>query len=132
VSETALVRAVTFWVECKLVNQKNQRAARWQIQHGRTARLRKAAEQAAGLARIGTGGQWRQDPASPKRVTFTAYVWNRFDDDSLPVTMAPIRDALMTARFIHSDAPTTRHVFSYAQILSRERRGVEITVEALL
>ena len=71
-------------------------------------------------------------PTVPKRITFTAHVWSRFDDDSLPATMKSVRDGLIDAGLIHADGPTSGHVFEYKQIVDRQRRGVQIEARALV
>lgn len=85
---------------------------------------------------------WRETfplPASDKRITFRAHVWNLFDEgDGLPATCKPIRDALgpgkpgkRGAGIIHSDAPDSGHRFVYEQVVDRKHPGVEITIEEL-
>jgi len=60
----------------------------------------------------------------------TAHTWNHWDDEEgVNAACKPLRDGLVDARVIHSDAADSGHVFSYAQIVDRARRGVEITVE---
>ena len=67
-------------------------------------------------------------PNDPKTITFTAHVGAGWDDDNLPAAIKPIRDALVDAQVIHSDAPDSGHVFRYAQVVDRTHRGVEIVV----
>ena len=64
----------------------------------------------------------------PKTVTFTAHVGAGWDDDNLPAAIKPIRDALVDAQVIHSDAPDSGHTFVYRQIIDRKHRGVEIAI----
>jgi hypothetical protein len=63
----------------------------------------------------------------PKRVTFTAYVGARWDDDNLPGAIKPVRDALVGV-VIHADDPGSGHEFVYRQETRREQRGVGISV----
>ena len=95
--------------------------ARWARQwRGATAMLVRAFERGAA-----------PDPAAPKRVTFVAHVWQRFDDDGLRAALKPVRDGLGDAGLIHDDSPRSGHVFDYRQLVDRRRRGVEIVVELL-
>jgi len=65
---------------------------------------------------------------APKRITFTAHVGARWDDDNVPGAIKPIRDALI-GLVIHSDAPDSGHEFIYAPaIIDRAHRGVRITI----
>lgn len=69
-------------------------------------------------------------PTAPKLVTFTAHTWNHWDDDEgINAACKPIRDGLVDARLLHSDAADSGHVFVYKQVMDRARRGVEITIE---
>lgn len=69
-------------------------------------------------------------PTEPKHVTFTAHTWNHWDaDEGINAACKPLRDGLVDARLIHSDAADSGHVFSYKQVVDRARRGVEIAVE---
>jgi hypothetical protein len=63
----------------------------------------------------------------PKRVSFLAHTGAPWDDDAIPAGCKPIRDALI-GYAIHSDAPDSGHVFEYAQVVNRKRRGVLITI----
>ena len=65
----------------------------------------------------------------PKLIRFIANTGSTWDDDNLPAAIKPIRDALI-GYVIHSDAPDSGHVFTYAQRVDRKRRGVRITVKA--
>jgi hypothetical protein len=72
------------------------------------------------------------DPTAPKHVTFTAHTWNRWDsDEGVNAACKPLRDGLVDARVIHSDASDSGHSFSYTQVVDRARRGVEILIEPL-
>lgn len=79
----------------------------------------------------------RQPPwpaATPKRVTFTASVWNAFDDDGLAAALKPYRDACRSMRLINDDRPSAGHVFVYEQRVERgklAKRGVTVQVEPL-
>lgn len=66
--------------------------------------------------------------ALPNVVTFRAHVGKLWDDDNVPAGLKPVRDALI-GRIIDSDAPDSGHRFVYSQVVDRERRGVEVTVE---
>ena len=67
-------------------------------------------------------------PSRAKTVTFTAHVGAKWDDDNLPSAIKPIRDGLVDAQVIHSDAPDSGHTFVYRQVIDRKHRGVEIAV----
>lgn len=70
-------------------------------------------------------------PTAPKRITFTAHTWNRWDaDEGVNAACKPLRDGLVDARVIHSDAADSGHTFVFRQVVDRTRRGVEITIEA--
>jgi hypothetical protein len=79
----------------------------------------------------------RQPPwpaETPKRVTFTASVWNEFDDDGLAAAIKPYRDACRSMRLIHDDRPSAGHQFVYTQCVARgprAARGVTVHVELL-
>jgi hypothetical protein len=67
---------------------------------------------------------------TPKTVTFTVHTWNRWDqEEGIPAACKPLRDGLVDAGVLHSDAHDCGHTFRYAQVMDRARRGVEITVE---
>ena len=68
--------------------------------------------------------------STPKRITFTAQVGARWDDDNLPAAIKPIRDALV-GLVIHADDPGAGHEFVYRQTVNRSERGVRITVHSL-
>ena len=66
----------------------------------------------------------------PKRITFTVQTGAPWDSDAVPAAVKPIRDALVDAGIIHSDAPDSGHEFLYGQRVDRKNRGVDIVVEA--
>ena len=65
----------------------------------------------------------------PKRVSFLVQTHNPVDDDALPGMCKPARNGLKDAGIIHNDGPESGHVFTYAQAVKRDHRGVLITVE---
>ena len=70
------------------------------------------------------------EPADPKRITFTAHVAGKWDDDSIPAAIKPARDALI-GNVIHSDAPDSGHEFIYAPaVIDRKHRGIQIAITA--
>jgi hypothetical protein len=64
----------------------------------------------------------------PKRVTFHASVFHKFDSDGLEAACKPIRDALVECGVISGDAERDGHAFVYEQRIDRAHRGVEIHV----
>lgn len=63
----------------------------------------------------------------PKHIHFEAHTGAPWDDDAIPAGCKPARDALIGA-LIHSDGPTSGHLFTYSQVVDRKQRGVKITV----
>ena len=96
--------------------------------HARIARTWRELTAACVLVEWINAGRPRRDPRAPKTITFTAHVGAGWDDDNLPAAIKPIRDALVDAQVIHSDAPDSGHTFRYAQVIDRKHRGVEIAV----
>jgi hypothetical protein len=76
-------------------------------------------------------GRPPRTPTIPKVITFTAHVGRHWDDDNLPAAIKPIRDGLVDAGVIHSDAPDSGHTFTYAQCVDRNDRGVKITIHSI-
>lgn len=70
-----------------------------------------------------------RNAATPKLVTFRAFVVREWDDDAVPAAIKPYRDALVTMRLIDDDRPSAGHRFVYAQTIEKGKRGVEIVVE---
>jgi hypothetical protein len=120
-----------FWVSTRLVNPTNERG-HWSARARRSTAQRDAVAQSVWttLRASQAGIVWRlATPATtPKTVTFTAHVARKFDSDGLQAAMKSIRDGLQDCGLIHSDGPDSGHVFEYAQLVDRARRGVEITV----
>jgi hypothetical protein len=73
----------------------------------------------------------RAQASTPKLVTFTAHVGRLWDTDNLPGGIKPVRDGLVDAKIIDSDAPGSGHRFVYEQRVDHANRGVQITVEPL-
>jgi hypothetical protein len=67
----------------------------------------------------------------PKRIRFTADVWNLMDDDGLRLALKPARDGLKDAWVVHYDRPRSGYTFQYFQVIHRSRRGVLIEAELL-
>ena len=92
------------------------------------------------------------DPAVPKKITLTAHVKRQFDELNLQVVLSPIIDGLQVAKpasirrgkngrlitysgmpgagVIDSDG-NDAHQITLAQVVDRERQGVEVVVEVL-
>ena len=122
---------------CQLRNHANV-GGHWTKKAGYQKRLREKTQAVAFVAAaevdrgywplIGTTVVARQ----PKCIELTAYVWNYFDThDGLRNALKPVVDGLVRARVIHSDAHACGHLFLYAQILDRKRRGVAISITPL-
>lgn len=68
----------------------------------------------------------------PARITFTAVVRRRFDDDNLAACIKPVRDAAVRAICGTDDGPNCGHWFVYKQsVASGTEPGVLITVGPL-
>jgi hypothetical protein len=76
-------------------------------------------------------GRPGRNPRGAKAISFTAHVGRHWDDDNLPAAIKPIRDGLVDAGLIHSDAPDSGHTFTYAQCVDRNARGVKITIDSI-
>jgi hypothetical protein len=118
------------WVPGALENPLNGSHGHW-AKHATWARRRKQAAEMCILHALGSRSTpW---PARvPKRITFTAAVYNEFDTDGLAAALKPTRDALKSMQLIDDDRPSSGHVFTYAQVVKRGKdapRGVQITVE---
>lgn len=96
--------------------------------HARIARTWRELTAAMILVEWINAGRPARNPMTPKTVTFVAHVGAGWDDDNLPAAIKPIRDGLVDAHVIHSDAPNAGHTFVYRQVIDRKRRGVEISV----
>lgn len=131
------------WIAGRLENPKSQ--------HWHWSRHRKWAagwrEATAYLCK----GMVDGPPEAPKRITFTAYVRRRFDQqDGLRVALSPILDGLQVAKaavvrggnvikhaqpgagVIHHDGPKCGHEILYSpQVVDRHREGVKIEVEVI-
>lgn len=117
---------VVCYVPGILKNTKNARMNHW-TEHKYKSKFREKTAHA--LLEAG----WRsfqqgQDPATPKTVRFYARVRNLMDDDGLAVSLAPVRDELISCRVISGDAQRDGHRFVYEQVIDRTWRGVEVRV----
>lgn len=121
---------MTVFVPGKLRNPLNGSWGGWR-KHARLAKDWREHTYAQILVDWINAGRPKFDACPPKTITFTAHVGARWDDDNLPAAIKPIRDALVDAQVIHSDAPDSGHRFSYCQVVDRKHRGVEIRVDRL-
>jgi hypothetical protein len=123
---------LTVFVATTLVNPTNARE-HWSARSKRAGRQREAVALAVWAA-LRTPRDHRivshitAKPTTPKAITLVGYVARKFDDDGLQAAMKSVRDGLQDCRLIHSDGPDSGHVFEYAQVVDKTRRGVEITV----
>jgi hypothetical protein len=122
-----------FFIPGKLRNPLNGSWGGWH-KHARLARDWR--ERTTGAVLVAYGYQRGARPVdptgeNPKRVIFIAHVGRLWDTDNLPAAIKPVRDGLVDARLIHSDAPGSGHEFVYQQVVDRAHRGVAVTVEAL-
>ena len=120
---------LTVFVAGRLTNPLNGSWGGW-FKHARIAKDWRERTAQAFWVEKHTHGRWVLNPMAAKRVTFTAHVGALWDSDNLPAAVKPLRDALQWV-VIHSDGPKSGHVFCYAQVVDRDRRGVAITVEEL-
>lgn len=117
---------VVLFVPGILKNTKNARLNHW-AEHRYKSQLREKTAHAL----LEAGWQLRQrgySPAAPKVVRFYARVRNLMDDDGLAVSLAPVRDELISCGVISGDAKRDGHVFLYDQVIDRTWRGVEVRV----
>ena len=117
---------LTFFVPGKVTNPLNGSHGHWRVRAAWAKRWRTQTELRCFGARVTHMGwtlSW-----TPKRITFTVHVARRFDDDNLAAICKPIRDGLQGS-IIHNDGPDCGHTFIYQQIVDRDNRGVEVTVE---
>lgn len=123
------------FVPGRLVNPLNASAWGWQ-KRSRTAKAWKE-RTAAAIFEAEEGNRSvvyslpfakRMEAAGPKRVAFTARVFNRFDSDGLQASLKPVRDALVDCGVISGDADRDGHRFTYEQVIDRQNRGVTIRV----
>lgn len=78
------------------------------------------------------GGNPKVSLTAPKRITFTVVSPREWDDDNLAAAVKPVRDALVSMRVVHGDAPRHGHTFVYRQRRGRgEERGIEVVVEMM-
>lgn len=71
-------------------------------------------------------------PAAPKKITFTVYSRQAFDDDNLAMVCKPSRDALKDMKIIVDDAPKHGHAFKYANEVRpklADVHGIAIRIE---
>ena len=70
------------------------------------------------------------DPKSPKTVTMSAWVFNRFDShDGLRAALKPVPDGLKKAGLIDDDRDSSGHEFNYWQGIDRRNPGVVVVVK---
>jgi hypothetical protein len=120
---------ITVFVPGKLRNPLNGSWGGWR-KHARLAKeWRARTTGAVYLDDLMHSRRVRPDPTLPATITFTAHVGRRWDDDNIPGAVKPIRDGLVDARVIHSDGLSSGHTFRYAQVVDRERRGVEVQID---
>lgn len=104
---------IEFFVPGRLVNPLNGSHGHWS-KHRRWAQSWRERTAMALYANRGRSPlPW--PAATPKRVTFTALVGARWDDDNLRAALKPVRDALRDVGLIQDDGPTTGHRFVYEQ-----------------
>jgi hypothetical protein len=125
------MNALVVFVPTRLVNPTNVRE-HWSVRAKRAKVQRKACAltctyRMVDALRSGNLGMLGH-PENLKRITFTAHVTRKFDDDGLQSALKHIRDGLQDAGLIHSDGPDSGHVFTYAQRVAKPT-GVEIRVE---
>lgn len=58
-------------------------------------------------------------PADPKRITFTVYSRNAFDDDNLAFVCSGCRDGVKDMRVIQDDRKSAGHTFVYNNVATR-------------
>lgn len=135
---------MTFFVPGQIRNLTNTRG-HWSERHRYSADWRGLVKAHAlrALAAQGTGS-----PDSPKRITLTATVRRRLDQDGLRAALKPVLDALQVEReirqhgvlvgwhvgagIIRHDGPGCGHIFEYQQVLSAGKTlGVTIQIEPL-
>lgn len=71
-------------------------------------------------------------PAAPKKITFTVYSRQAFDDDNLSAVCKPVRDALKDMLIIVDDAPRHGHAFKYTNVVAPRQadvHGIAIRIE---
>jgi hypothetical protein len=74
------------------------------------------------------------EPRQPKRVAFTVYSRQAFDDDNLSAVCKPSRDALKDMRVIDDDAPKCGHLFLYRNVVAprlADVHGIAIAIGLL-
>jgi hypothetical protein len=122
---------LTFFVPILLVNELNVREAHWRPRDIR-ARTHREATAVAVLQALRTGGmRWEIEapPEQPKVVHIVAHVRRLFDThENLRAACKHLVDGLQDAGLIQDDGPHTGHVFTYEQIVDRDRLGAEVTV----
>ena len=134
----------TAWIGGVLCNPKSA--------HWHWARQRKWAAGWRELTAYVCKGIVDAAPAVPKKITLTAHVKRQFDELNLQVVLSPIIDGLQVAKpasirrgkngrlitysgmpgagVIDSDG-NDAHQITLAQVVDRERQGVEVVVEVL-
>lgn len=118
---------LTFFVRGIVKNPLNGSHGHWRVRAAWAKQWRQqtiyAADKAMGCA------FHVESMDDPRRITFTAHVARRFDDDNLAAICKPVRDGLQDAGIIHNDGPDCGHTFVYKQVVDKVNRGVEVTVE---
>jgi hypothetical protein len=123
--------ALIFFVPILLVNELNMREAHWRPRDIR-ARTHREATALAVLQALRTGGtRWEIEapPEQPKVVHIVAHVRRLFDaHENLRAACKHLVDGLQDAGLIQDDGPNTGHLFTFEQIVDRDRLGAEVTV----
>ncbi|HJY46682.1 MAG TPA: hypothetical protein VJ301_18860 [Propionibacteriaceae bacterium] len=120
------------WLDVRLVSPNVASKEHWLRRYQRSVRQRKFVYLTAKEA---MGSRWSVEaaPSRPKRVHFTCYTGQAFDDDNLISSLKHVRDGLVDARLISGDAPRDGHVFSYEQRSGwpPAKQGVRVSVSLL-
>ena len=119
-----------FFVPVLVVNDSQTSGLHWGGKHRRAQRQIDATCMVI-LQTLRTHGMViSADPAAPKQVGFVVYhPPPAFDEpDGLSATCKHVRDGLIHAGLLLNDAPRDRHRFAYGQVLTRQFRGVLVTV----
>jgi hypothetical protein len=119
-----MIARLEFWVPGPITNGLNARE-HWAARY-RRSRFEREKVRALTLVAL----QRRTMAPGPKLIELAAYVGLRFDDDGLVAACKHLRDGLIGAGLIESDAPSAGHTFAYSQTPGTpvERRGVRVTL----
>ena len=78
-------------------------------------------------------GTWPwEEPTTPKRIAFTVYGYNAFDEDALGPVCKSVRDGLRDMAVIQNDHPGAGHEFKYVQVSTRKSgvvHGIAVRIE---